>query len=133
MNRSDCPIASALDHVGDRWSLLIIRDLAFFGKKSYSELMASAEKIATNILSNRLASLEQSGIIDKQKDPNDGRRQQYCLTQAGKDLLPILIELILWSAKHKPENISVPTDLVNLAKQDKNMLLNQLQQGIEER
>ena len=77
MRRSNCPISNVLDHVGDRWSLLVIRDLAFFGKRSYSALQNSAEGIATNVLSSRLKSLEKSGIIARQADPADGRRHVF--------------------------------------------------------
>ena len=91
VNRSDCPISNALEHLGDRWSLLVIRDIAFFGKRTYNELLESAEGIATNILSSRLRNLEASNIIEKQLDPSDRRRHIFSLTESGKDLLPILI------------------------------------------
>lgn len=131
MTRSDCPISSALDHLGDRWSLLIIRDIAFFGKKSYSSLLESEEGIATNILSSRLNSLEKSQIISKQADPSDGRRSIYNLTDAGKDLLPVLVEMIVWSAKHNPEDLDIPEDLVKKAKQDREELIKHLRQQVE--
>lgn len=130
MNRSDCPISSALDYVGDRWSLLVIRDIAFTGKQSYSALLDSAEGIATNILSSRLNSLEQNGIIEKQADPNDGRKKVYSLTEAGKDLLPILIEMIVWSAKHHPEGLDIPSGLVQMAEKDRATLLGNLRERI---
>jgi len=123
MTRSNCPISSALDHLGDKWSLLIIRDIALFGKNSYSALQDSAEGIATNILSSRLSSLEHSGVLIKQRDPNDGRRQIYTLTEAGKDLLPILIDMIVWSAKHNPKGLDLPEDLIQKAKTDREGLL----------
>lgn len=126
MRRSDCPISNVLDYVGDRWSLLVIRDIALFGKKSYGELLESAEGIATNILSNRLNSLESSGVISKQPDPRDKRRNIYSVTEAGKDLLPILIEMILWSAKYDPETLNIPKDLVKKAKRDREGLIAQL-------
>ena len=81
--RSDCPISFALDLFGDRWSLLVVRDLGLKGKRSFSELAASEEGIATNVLSDRLARLEEAGIILKSRDPNDGRRYVYRLTEAG--------------------------------------------------
>lgn len=130
MNRSDCPISSALDHLGDKWSLLVIRDIALFGKQSYGALLESAEGIATNILSARLSSLEKSKIIEKQADPSDGRRSIYRLTDAGRDLLPILIEMIVWSAKHNPEGLDIPEDLVQMAKQDRDSLVQGLQKRI---
>jgi len=127
MIRSNCPISSALDHVGDRWSLLIIRDIALMGKKSYGELLASAEGIATNILSSRLNSLEASGVLVKEKDPTDGRRHIYKVTQAGKDLIPILVDMILWSAHHNPEGLDIPEELVKSAMSNRDGLIAQLQ------
>ncbi|WP_018691841.1 winged helix-turn-helix transcriptional regulator [Algicola sagamiensis] len=131
MRRSDCPIANALDHFGDRWTLLIIRDLALFGKQSYSSLQQSAEQIATNILSSRLSSLEKSGIIMRKPDPSDGRRNIYRLTEAGKDLLPVLIEMLLWSEKYSPEKLAIPDDFLEMAKQDKQALIELLRQRID--
>ncbi|MCG8641777.1 MAG: helix-turn-helix transcriptional regulator, partial [Desulfobacterales bacterium] len=123
MNRSDCPISNALDHLGDRWSLLVIRDIAFFGKKTYSELLESSEGIATNILSSRLKNLEAGNIIKRKPNPSDRRRHIYSLTESGKDLLPILIEMILWSAKHYSDMLDIPSDLVQKAKEDRDALI----------
>ncbi len=130
INRSDCPISNVLDHLGDRWSLLVIRDIAFFGKKASNELLESAEGIATNILSSRLKTLEASNIIEKKPDPSDRRRQIYSLTESGKDLLPILVEMILWSAKHYSDTLNIPTDLVQKAKDDRDALISQLMKQI---
>lgn len=126
MNRSDCPISNVLDHLGDRWSLLVIRDIAFFGKRSYNELLQSSEGIATNILSSRLKNLEASKIITRQPNPSDKRGHIYSLTESGKDLLPILIEMILWSARHYSDTLNIPTDLVQKAKDDREALIGQL-------
>ena len=133
MNRSDCPISNVLEHLGDRWSLLVIRDIAFFGKRTYNELLESAEGIATNILSSRLRNLEASNIIEKQPDPSDRRRHIFSLTESGKDLLPILIEMILWSAKHYSDTLNIPTDLVQKAKEDRDALISQLMDQISAR
>lgn len=130
MNRSDCPISNVLDHLGDRWSLLVIRDIAFFGKKGYKELLASSEGIATNILSSRLKNLEAGNIIKREPDPSDRRRHIYSLTESGMDLLPILIEMILWSAKHYSDTVNIPTDLVKKAKEDRDALIDQLMDRI---
>lgn len=132
MNRSDCPISNALDHLGDKWSLLVIRDIGLFGKKAYNELLDSAEGIATNILSSRLKSLETSNIIKKQPNPSDRRRHIYSLTESGKDLLPVLIEMILWSAKYYSDTLDIPTDLVQKAKEDRDALIDQLRYRISE-
>ena len=133
MNRSDCTISNALDHLGDRWSLLVIRDIAFFGKRAYNELLESAEGIATNILSSRLKSLEASNIINREPNPSDRRRHIYSLTESGKDLLPILIEMIMWSAKHYSDTLNIPTDLVQKAKEDRDALIDQLMDQISAR
>ncbi len=104
--RSSCPISSALDIIGDKWSLLIIRDMMFFGKKTFSEFAGSYEKIATNILAARLAGLEQTGLISKSKLPENKKTNIYALTQTGIDYLPVLIEVILWSEVHLATHIS---------------------------
>lgn len=95
--RSSCPISSALDIIGDKWSLLIIRDMMFAGKKTYSDFSNSSEGIATNILSNRLSMLEELGIINKGKLEGNKKTNIYSLTQRGKELLPIILEIAQWS------------------------------------
>lgn len=101
--RSACAISMALENIGDKWSLLILRDLMFTDKRSYGELQASDEKIATNVLAARLLSLEASGLIRKAADPVNGRRSLYFLTEKGIDLLPVIIELRQWSEKHNDD------------------------------
>ena len=101
--RSACAISMALDAIGDKWSLLILRDLMFTNKRSYGELQSSDEKIATNILAARLQSLEANGLIRKTADPDNGRRNLYYLTEKGIDLLPVIIELRQWTEKHNPD------------------------------
>ena len=100
--RSDCPINFALEVFGDPWSLLIIRDIVYFGKKTYGEFLASDEGMATNILASRLAQLERQGILEKRPSPTDKRREEYYLTEKGLDLIPILAEMANWSAVHDP-------------------------------
>jgi DNA-binding HxlR family transcriptional regulator len=98
--RSTCPISTALDIFGDKWSLLIIRDLVFNEKSTYGEFLNSEEKIATNILADRLALLEAGGIISKHSHPEHKLKVLYKLTQKGLELIPVLIEIIAWSEKH---------------------------------
>lgn len=98
--RSDCPISSALDIVGDKWSLLIIRDIVFTGKHTYNEFLKSEEKIATNILADRLMLLEEAGILTKEEHPDSKAKYFYRLAPKGIDLLPVLVEMILWSDKY---------------------------------
>jgi len=127
--RSDCPISNVLDLVGDKWSLLILRDLLFFNKKSYSDLQNSDEKVASNILSNRLEKLEQEGLIAKQQDEKDKRKKIYTLTGKGVDMLPILLDMILWSAKYSPDT-NIPVTLVNRARDDRDGLLEEIRNRV---
>ncbi len=118
--RSDCPINFVLETFGDTWSLLIIRDIVYFGKHTYGEFLASEEGIATNILASRLAHLEEKGIIVKQPHQTDKRKEAYALTEKGLDLIPILIEMANWSARHDPQT-GAPPDwiaLVNAHKEE---------------
>jgi DNA-binding HxlR family transcriptional regulator len=101
--RSDCPISSALDLFGDKWSLLVMRDLLFRNKSHYREFLASEEGIATNILADRLARLEAAGLIEKTGDDPRSGKQAYLPTAKGKDLIPLLLQMMLWSVKHNPQ------------------------------
>lgn len=98
--RSGCPLNAALEALGDRWSLLIVRDMAFNGATTYREFLDGGEAIATNVLADRLKRLEQQGIVEKSRDPEDSRRWIYTLSPKGLDLLPALVELIVWGARH---------------------------------
>ncbi len=102
-NKSHCPVNYALETFGDTWSLLIVRDIVFWGKKTYSEFLDSGEGIATNVLAARLAHLEQKGILRKEPHESDRRREIYTLTEKGLGLIPILLEMSGWSAQHDPE------------------------------
>ncbi len=98
--RSRCPINYALEIFGDRWTLLLLRDLILFGKEHYRELLASEEGIATNILADRLKRLEISGIITRERDPEDGRQFIYRTTEEGLALTPVLLEIAAWASVH---------------------------------
>lgn len=116
--RSDCPISNSLDIWGDKWSLLIIRDLMFNKKCTYKDFLNAAEGIATNILSARLAALEENEIIEKVDNPGTKTRVFYKLTQKGIDLFPILVEVHLWAEKY----FTIPADIkarIKEAKKDK--------------
>jgi len=103
--RSECPLNASVEMLGDRWSLLIIRDMMLRGSRSYKEFLVSYEGIATNILADRLRKLEAHGIITAKQDPSDGRKRIYLLTPKGIDLAPVLTEMVLWAARHeKTEN-----------------------------
>ncbi|OJJ18856.1 hypothetical protein BKI52_25120 [marine bacterium AO1-C] len=99
--RSDSPVNYALEYLGDKWTLLIIRDLVFEGKKFYKEFLTSEESIATNVLSERLKRLENADIVRSKIYEKQRTQKIYALTEKGKDLIPILVEIILWSSKHK--------------------------------
>ena len=87
--------------LGDRWSLLIIRDMMLRGSRTYKEFLESDESIATNILADRLRKLEAYGIITTERDRSDGRKLMYLLTAKGIDLAPVLTEMVLWAAAHE--------------------------------
>ncbi|MDB5724792.1 MAG: transcriptional regulator, HxlR family [Novosphingobium sp.] len=98
--RSHCAVNYGVEIFGDRWSLLIIRDIVFVGKKTYGEFLKSEEGIATNILASRLALLEEQGILSRAPSPVDGRKDFYTLTEKGLDLIPVVLSIVLWSAEH---------------------------------
>ena len=98
--RSACPVSSMLDIFGDKWSLLIIRDMLFSDKNTYGEFLKSEEKIATNILASRLLTLEENGIIQKLEHPESKAKVLYKLTEKGIDLLPLIIEIQFWSDRY---------------------------------
>jgi len=99
--RSSCPISSSLDVIGDKWSLLIVRDLLFAGFRTYSEFLAAGEGIATNILANRLARLDAASVITSEPDVKDRRRLIYSLTRKGRDLAPVLYALSRWGVQYE--------------------------------
>ncbi|NDL66068.1 transcriptional regulator [Enterobacteriales bacterium SAP-6] len=98
--RSHCAVNYGVEIFGDRWSLLIIRDIVFAGKKTYGAFLKSEEGIATNVLASRLAFLEMRGILSRAPSPDDGRKDFYTLTEKGLDLIPIVLSIVLWSARH---------------------------------
>ncbi|MCW1924974.1 helix-turn-helix transcriptional regulator [Luteolibacter arcticus] len=99
--RSPCPVACALDLIGDRWTMLVVRDL-MLGKQRYDEFLASPEGIATNILADRLKLLQEQGLLTKTADEQDRRRFRYQLTPTGKSLRDVLIPLARWGLSHLP-------------------------------
>lgn len=120
-HRSGCPISIALELLGDPWSLLVVRDLMFKGLRTFHEFQHAGEGIASNILSDRLARLEVAGILTKRPDLADGRRYLYRLTEKGMDLAPVLIELVLWSAKY--EHTDAPPAEVRAMRERRNRVL----------
>ena len=95
--RSSCIIASALDLIGDKWSLLIIRDMLLYQKKTYKEFASSDEGVATNLLSSRLKLLEKIELISKRKLDGNKKENIYLLTDKGIELTPLIMEIVIWS------------------------------------
>jgi len=127
-----CPIVFALDTFGDRWSLIIIRDMAIKGYQTYSQFFESDEGIATNVLADRLLKLEGLGIVDKSRDPEDGRRHLYTLTPKGIDLIPVLLEMIRWSVNHDTNTLVKP-QMVKRIKRDRDGFAAELSERVRER
>ena len=100
--RSDCPISYTLDILGDKWTLLILRDLVFTDKRYYKDFLSAGEGIATNVLSDRLKMLESFGIVASRQDEEIRTRKIYALTEKGKALVPLLVELWIWGARYDP-------------------------------
>jgi DNA-binding HxlR family transcriptional regulator len=99
--RSGCPVSISLDMLGDRWSLLIIRDLMVRGYHTFKDFQGSSEGIASNILADRLRKLETAGIVSAESEETDARRINYRLTEKGIDLAPVLLDLLIWAARHE--------------------------------
>jgi DNA-binding HxlR family transcriptional regulator len=118
--RSGCPLNASVEILGDRWSLLIIRDMMLRGFHSYTQFLESYERIATNILAHRLKKLEHHGIVGTQQDPLDGRKLIYTLTEKGMDLAPVLTEMVLWTAAHEEHQ---NPELIRQIKKDKQKFL----------
>ncbi|MBK8279111.1 MAG: helix-turn-helix transcriptional regulator [Saprospiraceae bacterium] len=130
--RSDCPLSQSLDVFGDKWSLLIIRDLMFGNKCTYNDFLKSAEGIATNILATRLKGLEENGIIEKSAHPDSKAKILYKLTAKGIDLLPIIMEVYIWSDKY----LTIPADIkatIKEAKKDKDKFVQQVTKELKAR
>jgi DNA-binding HxlR family transcriptional regulator len=129
--RSDCPISCSLEVFGDKWSLLIIRDVMLRKKMSFSEFLNSEEGIATNILVSRLTILEEEKILVKSVSAENKSKYIYSLTQKGADLLPIIIELMDWGAKY---NKNCPRkELGQRIKKDKAMVIRELSGELKKR
>lgn len=129
-HRSDCPINYALEAFGDKWSLLIIRDLMFQGKQNYSEFLSADEKISTNILASRLEKLEREGLISKAIDPENNAKKVYRLSSKGIDLLPMLLEMMAWSAQYD-ERTGCPAEFRRQLKEQRQQLIIQLQDQLK--
>ncbi|GJM14805.1 MAG: hypothetical protein DHS20C13_01320 [Thermodesulfobacteriota bacterium] len=115
----NCPIFFSLEIFGDKWSLLILRDILHFDKQHYNEFLESDEGISTNILADRLKKLESEGIISKEKDPDNKKQFIYSPTKKCLDLLPIILEIAVWGAKYDPETKAPPEEMAKIRKNRK--------------
>ncbi len=130
-NRSTCPISSSLDLLGDRWSLLILRDMIYHGKKTYGEFLSSEEGIARNILANRLLRLQKSGLIAKTPLKTDKRKDEYTLLEPGIATVPILLDLADWGAQYR-ENAQAPKEWIDYVRSNRSTLIPLIQSTLKE-
>jgi DNA-binding HxlR family transcriptional regulator len=129
--RSGCPVSISLEMLGDRWSLLIIRDLMVRGFRTFKDFQGSSEGIATNILADRLKKLQSAGIVNAEAEKADGRRVNYRLTEKGIDLAPVLLELLVWGARH--EETGAPSGLVEEMVKHREQFLAEVRRRWQER
>ena len=130
-HRSGCPVSISLEVVGDRWSLLIVRDMMVRGFRSFKEFQHSGEGIATNILASRLRRLEAAGIIVAEQEESDGRRVNYRLTRKGIDLAPLVLEMLIWGARH--ENTGAPCATIDRLAKHREAILAEVRKRWEKR
>ena len=130
IRRSSCPISYSLDLLGDKWTLLVIRDIVFSNKHYFREFLASSEKIASNILADRLNKLEMAEIISRRPDPDNARKVIYELTDKGADLIPALLELIRWGAKYDAET-AAPKHWVRRIDKERAVLIKEIKSSMK--
>lgn len=116
--RSTCPVSFGLEAFGDPWSLLVVRDIVYFGKHTFNGFLASDEAISPSVLSARLDGLVGAGLVRRSPDPADGRRVRYDLTERGLGLIPVLVEVAEWGATHDPAT-GAPADWIALVRENK--------------
>jgi len=124
-------VSISLELLGDRWSLLILRDMMVRGYRTFRQFQDSGEGIATNILSDRLRRLEATGIISAEADEADRRRMNYRLTEKGIDLAPVLLELLIWGARH--EDTKAPCALIEHMEKNREQVLAETRRRWQER
>ncbi len=124
-----CPIRFGMGIFGDKWTLLVIRDLMFKGKKHYSEFTDPEENISTNVLADRLSNLLAHGIVTKQSDPENKSRYIYGLSKKGMDLLPMMLAMIDWSEKYD-HRTDVPKAFIRKLRKDPEALMREVRKGM---
>jgi DNA-binding HxlR family transcriptional regulator len=129
--RSGCPVSISLDIFGDRWSLLIVRDLMVRGFRTFKEFAAGGEGIATNILADRLQRLEAEGIIRQESEKDDKRRVNYRLTEKGIDLAPVLLDLLIWGSRHGEAD--APCQIIEQMAESREQVLAEVRRRWEQR
>ena len=125
-----CPIHFGVRIFGDRWSLIIVRDMLFRGSTRFQDFLDAAEGISTNVLSDRLSRLEAQQIISRQRDPANGRQVLYELTEKGRDLLPVLLAVIGWADKYAPET-SISKEMGERIRTDPSGVQDELRAAVE--
>ncbi len=130
-HRSGCPVSVSLEIFGDRWSLLIVRDLMVRGFRTFKEFLRSGEGIATNVLADRLRKLQEAGIVTVEAGAGDGRSVSYRLTEKGIDLAPVLLELLIWGARH--EQTAAPCALIEVMAANRQRILAEVRRRWRER
>jgi DNA-binding HxlR family transcriptional regulator len=128
---SGCPIDYALDIFGDRWTLLVIRDLVFMGKRHFREFIESPEGIASNILASRLKKLEDRGLISRRTDPENRKQVVYEVTDTGADLIPVMLEIIRWSGKHDP-GTAAPTSFLERLEHEREAVVREVREQMKQ-
>lgn len=129
--RSLCPVSCALDILGDKWTLLVLRDIIFIRKRYFREFLKSPEKIASNILSDRLKKLEMADIILRRQDPGNQRRIIYAVTEKGLSLAPTILELLRWGAEYVVVN-SKHDELIRQFDLDPQKLIAEIRSSLDE-
>jgi DNA-binding HxlR family transcriptional regulator len=129
--RSHCPVNYALEHIGDKWSLLIIRDLMFKDKRHYNEFLEGGEKVSTSVLGTRLRQLEEVGLITKGEDDVKKSRIKYSLTQKGIDMLPFMVDLISWSGVYDNDT-EAGKEFLDQARDNRDALLASIRKKLEQ-
>lgn len=130
-HRSGCPVSISLDVLGDRWSLLIVRDLMVRGFRTFKEFQDSGEGIASNILADRLQKLQAAGITTAEVEAADGRKVNYRLTKKGIDLAPVVLELLIWGARY--EDTEAPCALISKLEKHRKELLAEVRRRWQKR
>ena len=128
--RSNCPISYTMDFFGDKWTFLILRDIAFKGKCFYKEFLEAGEGIATNVLSDRLKMMEAEGIIVSKKYEKLKTMKTYALTDKGKALIPILIEMIIWGGTYDKDT-DAPPEFIQAALKDRKKVIQSFLDNLE--